>query len=109
MKNILYFIVVGLGLLTACKKGTLVENTDYDKLEYADQKYNYLKILNVTPGCLAVNLYNDGAKFTSQYSTLGIENAGYAYNGIFPDLGYAVTTPVSYTHLDVYKRQSYNW
>ena len=59
MKNILYFIVVGLGLLTACKKGTLVENTTYEKLEYADQKYTYLKILNSviiekSPKCLII-------------------------------------------------------
>jgi hypothetical protein len=97
MKKILYFIVAGIGLLAACTKGELVENTVYEKLEYADPKYTYLKVLNLTPASPAVNFYMDGAKFSAQYSTLGIENAGYAYNGLFPDLGYAVTSPGSHT------------
>jgi hypothetical protein len=97
MKKILYFIVAGIGLLAACTKGELVENTVYEKLEYADPKYTYLKVLNLTPASPAVNFYMDGSKFSAQYSTLGIENAGYAYNGLFPDLGYAVTSPGSHT------------
>lgn len=93
MKKILYFIAVSLGLLTACDKGELVENTSYEKIAPADPKYSYLKILNLTPGSPVVNFYMDGTKFSGAQSTSGIENAGFAYNGLFPDLGYAVTTP----------------
>lgn len=97
MKKILYFMVAGIGLLASCTKGDLVENTEYEKLEYADPKYSYIKIQNVTPSSPVVNFYLDGLKFSAQQSTLGIENAGYAYNGIFPDLGYAVTSPGTHT------------
>ena len=97
MKKILYFIVASIGLLAACKKGDLVENTVYEKIQPADPKYAYLKILNLTPGSPTVNFYMDGTKFSAGYSTLGIENAGFAYNGLFPDLGYAVTTPTTHT------------
>lgn len=93
MKKIFYSLLVSFALLAACKKGELVENTEYEKLEYADPKYSYIKILNVTPGSPVVNFYMDGAKFSAQQSTLGIENAGYTYNQVFPDLGYAVTSP----------------
>ncbi|MGM9476698.1 DUF4397 domain-containing protein [Pedobacter sp. GSP4] len=95
MKKILYFIAVGIGLFAACKKGDLVESTTYEKIAPADPKYSYLKILNLSPASPALTFYMDGAKFSSALSTLGTENAGYAYNGLFPDLGYAVTTPGS--------------
>lgn len=97
MKKILYLIAVCIGLFAACKKGTLVENTAYEKLMPGDPKYSYLKILNLTPGSPALNFYMDGPKFSSAYSTLGVENAGYAYNIVFPDLGYAVTAPGTHT------------
>lgn len=93
MKKILYLIVASIGLLAACSKGDLVENTEYEKVPAGDPKYAYLKILNVTPSSPTVNFYIDGAKFTSAQSTLGVENSGYTYNGIFPDLGYAITSP----------------
>jgi hypothetical protein len=95
MKKILYFIAVSIGLFSACKKGDLVENTAYEKISPGDPKYSYLKILNLSPASPALTFYMDGAKFSSALSTLGTENAGYAYNGLFPDLGYAVTTPGS--------------
>lgn len=95
MKKILYFIAVGIGLFAACKKGELVENTAYEKIAPADPKYSYLKILNLSPASPALTFFMDGAKFSSALSTLGTENAGYAYNGLFPDLGYAVTAPGS--------------
>ena len=97
MKKILYLIAVGTVLLAACTKGDLVENTVYERLQPGDPKYAYIKILNLTPGSPAVNFYMDGTKFSSGYSTLGVENAGYAYNGLFPDLGYAVTSPGEHT------------
>lgn len=97
MKKILYFIMVSVGLLTSCDKGELVENTVYEKIEPSDPKYAYLKILNLTPGSPAVNFYMDGTKFSAGYSTLGVENAGFAYNGLFPDLGYAKTSPTTHT------------
>jgi hypothetical protein len=97
MKKILYLTVACIVLLAACKKGDLVENTAYEKINPGDPKYAYLKILNLTPGSPALNFYMDGAKFSSGYSTSGIENVGYAYNGLFPDLGYAVTTPGAHT------------
>ncbi|MNX29644.1 hypothetical protein D3C86_597860 [compost metagenome] len=97
MKKILCFIAVGIGLFVACKKGSLVENTAYEKIAPADPKYSYLKILNLTPGSPALTFYMDGAKFSSALSSLGVENAGYAYNGLFPDLGYATTSPGSHS------------
>lgn len=96
MKKILYFIAVSIGLFSACKKGDLVENTAYEKISPADPKYSYLKILNLTPGSPVLTFYMDGTKFSSSLSSLGVENAGYAYNGLFPDLGYAVTSPGSH-------------
>ncbi|UKT63600.1 DUF4397 domain-containing protein [Pedobacter mucosus] len=93
MKKILYFFVVGMGLLTACKKGELVENTPYEKIAPADPKYSYIKILNLTPGSPVANYYIDGTKFSASLSSTGIENTGYSYNILFPDFGYAVTTP----------------
>ncbi|PYF75608.1 DUF4397 domain-containing protein [Pedobacter nutrimenti] len=97
MKKILYIIAAFIGLFAACKKGTLVENTAYEKISPGDPKYAYIKILNLTPGSPALNFYMDGTKFSAGYSTLGIENAGYAYNGLFPDLGYAITAPTTHT------------
>ncbi|RYF23179.1 MAG: DUF4397 domain-containing protein [Flavobacteriales bacterium] len=94
MKKILYFITVCTVLLAACKKnGMTVENTEYEKIAPGDPKYSYLKFLNVTPGSPVSNYYLDGVKFSSALSSSGIENAGYAYNGLYPDLGYAVTSP----------------
>lgn len=95
MKKLLYSILAGVILFTACKKGTLVETTVYEKVAPGDPKYSYFKILNVTPGSPVVNFYMDGAKFSSALSSSGIETAGYTYNGIYPDLGYATTTPGS--------------
>lgn len=96
MKKILYFIAVSIGLFAACKKGSLVENTAYEKISAGDPKYAYIKILNLTPASPALTFYMDGNKFSSALSTLGTENAGYAYNGLFPDLGYATTSPGSH-------------
>jgi len=97
MKKILYFIAVGIGLFAACKKGDLVETTAYEKISPGDTKYAYLKILNLTPGSPTLTFYMDGNKFSSALSTLGTENAGYTYNGLFPDLGYAKTSPGTHT------------
>jgi hypothetical protein len=97
MKKIFYFIAVGIGLFTACKKDDLVESTAYEKISPGDPKYAYLKILNLTPASPALTFYMDGNKFSSALSTLGTENAGYAYNGLFPDLGYATTSPGTHT------------
>lgn len=96
MKKILYFIAIGAGLISACQKGELVESTTYEKITTGDPKYAYLKILNLTPASPALTFYMDGNKFSSALSTAGTENAGYAYNGLFPDLGYAVTSPGSH-------------
>ncbi|WP_285060433.1 DUF4397 domain-containing protein [Pedobacter ginsengisoli] len=93
MKRILYIIAACASLLTACEKGTLVETTEYEKIELGDPKYSYLKILNLTPGSPVVNYYLDGTKFSSGLSSTGVENAGFGYNGLYPDLGYAVTSP----------------
>ncbi|MBB2146031.1 DUF4397 domain-containing protein [Pedobacter sp. LMG 31464] len=97
MKKILYFIAVCTVLLAACKKneGT-VENTEYEKVAPGDPKYSYLKFLNLTPGSPVANFYVDGLKFSSALSSTGVENAGYAYNGLYPDLGYAITAPGSH-------------
>nr|WP_199156958.1 DUF4397 domain-containing protein [Pedobacter sp. ASV2] len=97
MKKILYFIAVSLGLFAACKKGDLVENTSYEKVAPADPKYSYIKILNLSPGSPVLTFYMDGNKFSSALSSSGTENAGYTYNGLFPDLGYAVTSPGAHT------------
>ncbi|WP_082489419.1 DUF4397 domain-containing protein [Pedobacter sp. Leaf176] len=96
MKKILYLFVVSMGLFTACKKGELVENTPYEYVNPGDTRYSYIKILNLTPGSPVANYYLDGAKFSGGLSSTGIESAGYTYNGLFPDFGYAVTTPGSH-------------
>lgn len=94
MKKILYFIAACTFLMTACEKeNEVVENTPYEKVTEGDTKYSYLKFLNVTPGSPVVNFYLDDVKFSANLSSSGVENSGYAYNGIFPDLGYAVTSP----------------
>ena len=92
MKKIIYLIAVSIGLLTACKREEFVENTVYEKIAPADPKYSYFKVLNATAGSPIVNYYLDGVKSSGLYTTTGVES-GYAYNGLFPDLGYAVATP----------------
>lgn len=97
MKKIIYFIAACGLLLTSCSKDdTLVQNTEYEKVAPGDPKYSYIKFLNLTPGSPTVNYYLDGTKFSAALSSLGVENAGYTYNGLFPDLGYAVTLPGSH-------------
>lgn len=96
MKKILYLIAVSTALLAACKKQALVENTVYEKVNPGDPKYSYIKILNLTPGSPILTYYMDGIKFSGGLSSLGVENAGYTYNGLYPDLGYSVTTPGSH-------------
>jgi len=96
MKKTLYLIAGCIVLFAACKKGDLVENTAYERLAANDTKYAYLKILNLTPGTPVVNFYMDGPKFSAVNSGTGIETGGFAYNGLFPDFGYAVTTPGSH-------------
>lgn len=96
MKKILYIIAACASLLTACEKGTLVETTEYEKVELGDPKYSYLKFLNVTPGSPFINYYLDGAKFSSALSSTGVENSGYNYataTSLYPDFGYATTAP----------------
>ena len=93
MKSKLYLIVAFIGLFSACKKGELVENTAYEKIEPGNPAYSYVKFLNLTPGSPAINYYLGGVKTSAGYSTLGVENAGYGYNGLFPDLGYAIVNP----------------
>lgn len=97
MKKLLYIIAASACLMSACKKGTLVETTEYEKVAPGDPKYSYIKILNLTPSSPTLNFYMDGAKFSSNLSSSGVENAGYPYNGLYPDLGYAITTPGSHT------------
>ncbi|MGE6221510.1 DUF4397 domain-containing protein [Nubsella zeaxanthinifaciens] len=98
MKKILYFMAGCIVFFASCKpdKG-LVENTKYEKIAVGDPKYSYLKILNLSPNSPVVNFYLNGAKFSTKQSTTGIENAGYTYNQVFPDFGYAVATPGSQT------------
>jgi hypothetical protein len=93
MKKLLYIIAACATLFTACEKGTLVETTDYEKVAPGDPKYSYVKILNLTPSSPIINYYMDGPKFSSALSSTGLETAGFGYNGLFPDLGYAVTSP----------------
>src|SRR6476646_10669086 len=97
MKKILYAFAIGIGLFTSCEKGQLVENTKYEKLEIGNSKYAYLKILNASPGSPVVNFYINGTKFSSAYTSSGKESGGFAYNGLFPDLGYATTLPGAQT------------
>lgn len=95
MKKKLYYLMAGFAMLfSACDKDKgYVENTEYEKLTPGDPKYSYLKIVNLSAGSPIVNFYIDGAKFSTKLSSTGIENAGYGYNQLFPDLNYAVTTP----------------
>lgn len=95
MKKKLYYLIVGVTMLfSACDKDKgYVENTKYEALTPGDPKYSYIKILNLSPGSPIVNFYMDGSKFSSKLSSTGVENAGYNYNQVFPDLGYAVATP----------------
>lgn len=93
MKKLLYIIAACATLFMACEKGTLVESTPYEKLQENDTKYSYVKILNLTTGSPVVNYYLDGPKFSSGYSTSGNETAGFGYNGLFPDFGYATANP----------------
>ncbi|RZK98314.1 MAG: DUF4397 domain-containing protein [Pedobacter sp.] len=93
MKKLLYLFIATVGFLTACEKGELVESTKYETLTPGDPKYSYIKILNLTPGSPALTYFIDGKKFSAALSSTGVENAGWAYNGLFPDLGYAVTAP----------------
>lgn len=86
-------MVACVGFFTACEKGTLVETTEYEKVAPGDPKYSYLKILNVTPSSPVLNFFIDGTKFSSNLSSNGTQSTGYAYNGLFPDFGYAVVTP----------------
>lgn len=99
MKKLIYILSACIGLFSACSKEDdyeNVENTEYEKLAPADPKYSYLKVLNLTPGSPVSNYYIDGTKFSASLSSTGIENAGYTYNGLFPDFGYAATTPGSH-------------
>jgi len=96
MKRIIYLIAVSIGLLTSCKKQELVETTVYEKIQPADPKYAFFKVLNLAGGTPLINYYLDGSKASGLYSTTGLET-GYGYNGIFPDLGYAVTSPGAHT------------
>ena len=94
MKKILYFIAICTVAMSSCKKKEfLVEDTQYQKIAPGDPQYSYLKFLNVTPGSPVVNYYVNGVKFSSALSTSGKETGGYTYNGLYPDLGYAITTP----------------
>lgn len=86
-------MVACVGFFTACEKGTLVETTEYEKVAPGDPKYSYLKILNLTPSSPVLNFLVDGKKFSANLSSSGVASTGYAYNGLFPDLGYAVVTP----------------
>lgn len=95
MKKLIYILLGLASLFAACEKGTLVETTEYEKVAQGDPKYSYIKILNLTPSSPVLNFFIDGAKFSSNQSTTGLPSTGYAYNGLFPDLGYAVTTPGS--------------
>lgn len=96
MKRIIYLIVVSIGLLTSCKKQELVETTVYEKIQPGDPKYSFFKVLNLSAGSPAVNYFLDGTKSSGLYSTTGVEG-GYAFNGLFPSIGYAVTTPGTHT------------
>ncbi|WP_443945355.1 hypothetical protein ACJVDH_20950 [Pedobacter sp. AW1-32] len=93
MKKIVYLIVVCVVLFSACKKMALVETTKYETITPGDPKYSYVKILNLSPGSPVLTFNVDGAKFSAALSSAGSVNAGYTYNGLFPDLGYAVATP----------------
>lgn len=95
MKKLTYILLAFAGFFAACEKGTLVETTEYEKVAPGDPKYSYIKILNLTPSSPVLNFFIDGAKFSANQSTTGLPSTGYAYNGLFPDLGYAVTTPGS--------------
>jgi hypothetical protein len=97
MKKLLYIFTIGFGLLTSCEKGQLVENTTYEKLEPGSTKYSYLKFLNASPGSPTINYYINGVKFSAAYTTSGSEIGGFAYNGLFPDLGYATSVVGSQT------------
>ncbi|RZJ20347.1 MAG: DUF4397 domain-containing protein [Acinetobacter sp.] len=96
MKKLLYLFALSTVLLSACDKGELVENTPYEKLKVDDAKYTYIKILNLTPGSPVSNYYIDGTKFSAALSSTGVESTGYAYNGLFPDFGYASLAPGSH-------------
>lgn len=96
MKKLIYIVAIGIGLLTSCKKEDRVEHTKYETVPVGDTKYAYIKILNLTPSSPVINYYMDGPKFSGGLSSTGIESAGYAYNGLFPDLGYAVVSPGSH-------------
>lgn len=97
MKKIIYILAISIGFFSACKKGLLVENTVYEKLEPGDTKYAFLKLLNASPGAPVVNFYINGTKFSSAYTSLGVENGGFGLNGLFPNLGYANTSPGAQT------------
>lgn len=97
MKKILYLIAVCALLFSACKKLALVETTKYETIAAGDPKYSYVKILNLAQASPVLTFYMDGSKFSAQLSSLGVENVGYAYNGLFPDLGYAITSPGAHT------------
>ncbi|TDO20045.1 DUF4397 domain-containing protein [Pedobacter duraquae] len=96
MKRIIYLIVVSIGLLTSCKKQELVETTVYEKIQPADPKYSFFKVVNLSAGSPAVNYFLDGTKSSGLYSTTGVEG-GVVFNGLFPSTGYAVTTPGNHT------------
>lgn len=93
MKKLLYFLALGTVLLSACDKGDLVENTPYETLKVDDPKYAYIKILNLTPSSPVSNYSLDGTRFSGALTSSGTENAGYGYNGLFPDLGYSAIAP----------------
>lgn len=96
MKKLIYILTACVALFTSCSKESdyeIVENTQYETLKPGDTKYSYLKVLNLTVGSPVVNYYMDGTKFSASLSSSGVENAGYGYNGLYPDFGYAATTP----------------
>lgn len=97
MKRLLYIFALGIGLFSACKKGTLVESTVYEKIEPGSTKYAYLKFLNVSPGSPLINFYVNGSKFSGAYTSLGTENNGLGYKSYFPGSGFATTTPGTQT------------
>lgn len=91
--SIKYFSYLALliGVLTACEKGTLIEQTVVYNPTSDDIK---LKILLLAPGAPSVNFYLNNTKITGVYSAVGVE-AGYGYNGLYPDLGYLIINPTT--------------
>lgn len=86
MKKLIYLFTLAAIVFGACEKGSLVENTEYTKIEAGDPSYSFLRFINLTPGSPVINYSLNGERVSGGSSTSG-KQAGFIYLGVFPGTG----------------------